>query len=123
MFRSGDGALALVSDLASVVGVVSAGSRSVPATGSIRGGVDIADASGIYASEQVLAPEDLYGAEEVFISSTNRNLLGIGEIAGHKFAGAPGPVTLKLEKALAAFVAEYVAKRKAARDTASSRRS
>src|ERR1700678_2367726 len=51
--------------------------------------LDIAHASGISASEQVLAPEDLYGAEEVFISSTNRNLLGIGEIAGHKFAGAP----------------------------------
>jgi branched-chain amino acid aminotransferase len=74
--------------------------------------LDIAHASGIYASEQTLTPEDLYGAEEVFISSTNRNLLGVGEIAGHKFAGAPGPFTLKLEKALAAFVVEYVAKRK-----------
>jgi branched-chain amino acid aminotransferase len=77
--------------------------------------LDIAHASGISASEQTLTPEDLYGAEEVFISSTNRNLLGVGEIAGHKFAGAPGPITLKLEKALAEFVAEYVAKRKAAR--------
>lgn len=75
----------------------------------------IAHASGISASERTLTPEDLYGAEEVFISSTNRNLLGVGEIAGHKFAGAPGPITLKLEKALAEFVAEYVAKRKAAR--------
>ncbi len=83
--------------------------------------LDIAHASGISANEQTLTPEDLYGAEEVFISSTNRNLLGAGEIDGHKFAVAPGPVTLKLEKALAAFVAEYVAKRKAARAAASSR--
>jgi branched-chain amino acid aminotransferase len=75
--------------------------------------LDIAHASDISASEQILTPDDLYGAEEVFISSTNRNLLGVGEIVGHKFARAPGPVTLKLEKALAAFVAEYVAKRKA----------
>ncbi len=43
----------------------------------------------------------------------NRNLLGVGEINGHKFENAPGPITLKLEKALAAFVADYVAKRKA----------
>ncbi len=76
--------------------------------------LDIAQASGISAAEETLTPENLYSAEEVFISSTNRNLLGVGEIAGHKFANAPGPVTLKLEKALAAFVAEYVAKRKAA---------
>lgn len=75
--------------------------------------LDIAHASGVPAAEQTITPADLYGAEEVFISSTNRNLLGVGEIDGHKFAGAPGPVTLKLEKALAAFVAEYVAKRKA----------
>jgi branched-chain amino acid aminotransferase len=75
--------------------------------------LDIAHASGVPAAEETLTPDDLYGAEEVFISSTNRNLLGVGEIAGHKFACAPGPVTLKLEKALAAFVAEYVVKRKA----------
>ena len=75
--------------------------------------LDIAHGSGVSANEQTLTPEDLYSAEEVFISSTNRNLLGVGEIAGHKFANAPGPVTLKLEKALAAYVAEYVAGRKA----------
>jgi branched-chain amino acid aminotransferase len=84
--------------------------------------LDIAHASGVPAAEQKLTPEDLCGAEEVFISSTNRNLLGVGEIAGHKFAGAPGPFTLKLEKALAAFVADYVAKRKAKSGAAGSRR-
>jgi branched-chain amino acid aminotransferase len=74
--------------------------------------LEIAHASGVPASEQTLTPEDFYTAEEVCMSSTNRNLLGVGEIAGHKIASAPGPVTLKLEKALAAYVAEYVAKRK-----------
>jgi branched-subunit amino acid aminotransferase/4-amino-4-deoxychorismate lyase len=83
--------------------------------------LEIAHASGISASEGTLSPDDLYGAEEVFISSTNRNLLGVGEIAGHKFAGAPGPVTLKLEKTLAGFVAEYVAKRRATRGAVNSR--
>ena len=44
-----------------------------------------------------------------FISSTNRTLLAVGEIAGHKMAAAPGSVTLKLRKTFDAFVAEYVA--------------
>jgi hypothetical protein len=37
-------------------------------------------------------PEELYAADEVFITSTNRSVLGVSEIAGHKYAGAPGPV-------------------------------
>ena len=76
--------------------------------------LEIAASVGVSAAEQTLMPEDLYTAEEVCMSSTNRNLLGVGEIAGHKIASAPGPVTLKLEKALAAYVAAYVAKRRAA---------
>jgi branched-chain amino acid aminotransferase len=74
--------------------------------------LEIAASVGISAAEQTLMPEDLYSAEEVCMSSTNRNLLGVGEVAGHKIADAPGPVTLKLEKALAAYVAAYVVKRK-----------
>jgi branched-chain amino acid aminotransferase len=76
--------------------------------------LEIAASVGISAAEQTLMPEDLYSAEEVCMSSTNRNLLGVGEIAGHKITQAPGPVTLKLEKALAAYLAAYVAKRRAA---------
>jgi branched-chain amino acid aminotransferase len=76
--------------------------------------LEIAASHGISAAEQTLMPEDLYSAEEVCMSSTNRNLLGVGEIAGHMIAKAPGPVTLKLEKALAEYVAAYVAKRRAA---------
>jgi branched-chain amino acid aminotransferase len=76
--------------------------------------LEIAASVGVSAAEQTLMPEDLYTAEEVCMSSTNRNLLGVGEIAGHKIARAPGPVTLKLEKALAAYVAAYVLKRRAA---------
>jgi len=59
--------------------------------------------------EKTLRPEDLRTAQEIFISSTNRSLLGVGEIEGHKFPGAPGPITQKLEKAFAEFVADYVA--------------
>jgi branched-chain amino acid aminotransferase len=80
--------------------------------------LEIAHKSGHEAAEQNLFPKDLYSADEVFVSSTNRNLLGVGEIAGHKFANAPGPVTLKLEKALADYVAEYVSARAAQRNSA-----
>ncbi len=76
--------------------------------------LEIAASVGVSAVQQTLMPEDLYTAQEVCMSSTNRNLLGVGEIAGHKIANAPGPVTVKLEKALASYVAEYVSKRRAA---------
>jgi len=60
-----------------------------------------------------LLPEDLYGADEVFISSTNRSMLGVSEINGRQIASAPGPVTLKLEKAFAEYVREYIEARSA----------
>jgi branched-chain amino acid aminotransferase len=75
---------------------------------------EIAGETGVSVKEQVLRPEDLYGADEVFISSTNRNLIGVGEIAGHALPGAPGPVTKRVDDAFAAFVREYVERRRAA---------
>jgi len=69
--------------------------------------------AGVPVAERVLRPEDLYAADEVFISSTNRNVLAVGEIAGHKLAAAPGPVAQKLRKTFDAYVAEYIAAAKA----------
>jgi branched-chain amino acid aminotransferase len=74
---------------------------------------EIAAAAGAPLEEQTLFPEDLYSAEEVFISSTNRNLLSAGEINGRKIA-APGPVTKNLEKAFDRYVREYIDARTAA---------
>src|SRR5258708_5886697 len=59
-------------------------------------------------------PEDLYSADEVFISSTNRNIIGVGEIAGHKIAAAPGPITRQIEDLFVAHVTDYVTRRLAA---------
>lgn len=73
--------------------------------------LEIASEAGVAVLEQTLRPEDIYAADEVFISSTNRNLLGVGEINGHGFAAAPGPVTRRLEELFAAYVADYVARR------------
>lgn len=77
--------------------------------------LEIGTRAGAPVKEHTLLPEDLYAAEEVFISSTNRSMLAVSEINGRKIAAAPGPVTQKLEKALAAYVREYVEARHAAR--------
>jgi len=76
--------------------------------------LEIGPAAGVPAEEATLKAEDLYAADEVFISSTNRNLLAVGEVAGHQMPAAPGPVTRKLEQAFAAYVADYVSRRAAA---------
>jgi len=74
---------------------------------------EIAPEAGIAISEQSLRPEELYSADEVFISSTNRNLIGVGEIAGRRIASAPGPVTHRLNELFDAYVIEYVTRRHA----------
>jgi len=75
---------------------------------------EIAGEAGVSVKEQVLRPEDLYGADEVFISSTNRNVIGVGKIAGHALAPAPGPVTKRVDEAFGAYVRDYVGRRRAA---------
>jgi branched-chain amino acid aminotransferase len=75
--------------------------------------LEIGAAAGAPLEERTLFPEDLYGADEVFISSTNRNLLSAGEINGRKIA-APGPITKKLEKAFDSYVRDYIDARTAA---------
>jgi len=69
---------------------------------------------GAPVEERVLRPEDLYAADEVFISSTNRSMLGVNEVNGRKIAAAPGAVTLKLEKAFGEYVRQYLEARSAA---------
>jgi branched-chain amino acid aminotransferase len=72
---------------------------------------EIAPEAGVAVVEHALRPEDLYSADEVFISSTNRNIIGVGEIAGHKIVSAPGKVTHQLEELLVAHVTDYVTRR------------
>lgn len=75
--------------------------------------LEIGPRAGISCAEATLRPEDLYAADEVFISSTNRNLLPVGEIAGHRYANAPGPVTRRLDEAFAAYIKEYLVQKAA----------
>jgi branched-chain amino acid aminotransferase len=75
--------------------------------------LELGPANGVLMREQTLTPEDIFSADEVFITSTNRSLLGVSEIAGHKYRAAPGPVAQKLERIFAAAVRDYVAQRTA----------
>lgn len=102
------------------ISVVRGGKVSTPAlrSGCLEGVtravlLEIGPAAGVPMEERILRPEDLYSADEVFLSSTNRNVLAVGEIEGHKIPAAPGPVTRKLEQAFAAYVADYIARRAA----------
>jgi branched-chain amino acid aminotransferase len=76
--------------------------------------LEMGGGAGAVVEERTLRPEDLYNADEVFISSTNRSMLGVSEVNGHKIASAPGPVTQKLEKAFAEYMREYIEARAAA---------
>ncbi len=72
--------------------------------------LEIAPEAGVPIVEQSLHPEDLYAAEEVFITSTNRNLISVGEIAGHPIP-APGPVCHRLNELFDVYVSDYVTRR------------
>ena len=76
--------------------------------------LEIAGEAGTAVKEQTLKLEDLYYADEVFISSTNRNVIGVGEIAGQIFSHAPGPVTVRLNEVFTSYVNDYVTRRLAA---------
>lgn len=70
--------------------------------------LEIGAGVGVPVEERMLRPEDLYSADEVFISSTNRSMIAVGEINGHKIASAPGPIVQTLERTFAAYVRDYV---------------
>jgi branched-chain amino acid aminotransferase len=72
---------------------------------------EIAPDAGIPLAQQTLRPEDLYAADEVFISSTNRNVISVGEIAGHRIATPCGPVAKRLNELFGAYVSEYADRR------------
>ena len=74
--------------------------------------MEVAGDAATSVAEQTLRLDDLYAADEVFITSTNRNVIGVTEIAGHKIAdGNPGPITNKLDEVFEAYVNDYVERR------------
>jgi len=60
--------------------------------------------------EQTLSLKELYESEEVFVTSTSRELLPVGQVEDHRFPRAPGPVTTRLNKAFSAYVVESLSR-------------
>jgi len=75
--------------------------------------LELGPREGVRVEERTLFPDDLYSADEVLISSTNRNTIAASEVNGRKIRLASGPVVQKLEKMLARYVREYVEARAA----------
>ena len=70
-------------------------------------------ASGIDLIEKDLAPSDLESSDEVFITSTTRNLLPVSEIEGKK-VGRTDHVRAALSAAFDEYLSRYVAEHKSA---------
>jgi branched-chain amino acid aminotransferase len=76
--------------------------------------MEIAAEAGTSVGEQTLRVEDLVSADEVFITSTNRNVIGVKEIAGQTIGnGSSGEITNRLDLAFESYVREYVSRRMA----------
>jgi branched-chain amino acid aminotransferase len=77
--------------------------------------MEIAGEAGTSVTERTLRLEDLYSADEVFVTSTNRNVIGVREIAGRTIGnGAMGPLTSRIDEVFDTYVREYVHRRMAA---------
>jgi branched-chain amino acid aminotransferase len=74
---------------------------------------EIAPRAGIELREQALTPDDLARAEEVFISSTTREVAGVGLVSPGEGAEmkwqVPGRITAALESAFQRYVEEKLA--------------
>jgi len=70
--------------------------------------LEVGAAAGVPVEEKKLVPQDLYAADEVFISSTNRNLLPVSAIGGRKIGDGNTPVVERLEKVFEGYVRKYL---------------
>jgi branched-chain amino acid aminotransferase len=62
----------------------------------------LARAEGIQVTEEHLAPEDLTGADEAFLTASSLPVQGIASVDGRSLLAAPGPLTSRLLAAVRA---------------------
>lgn len=70
--------------------------------------MEIAPGAGIDLREQELTTENLSSAEEVFVSSTTREVAAVGSISPDWNFQAPGKITVALEQAFQTYVKSYL---------------
>jgi len=91
------------------------GSVSTPlaSSGCLRGVtreilLEAAPKGGIPIAERTISVPELLAADEVFISSTTRNVQEVERIDDHRFPSAPGEVTSQLAQIMAKYVQDYL---------------
>ncbi len=70
--------------------------------------LEIAPGSGVKLREQALTADDLATADEVFISSTTREVVGVESISPSWKYPAPGELTLKLKRVFQAYAESHL---------------
>lgn len=70
--------------------------------------LELAPRAGVSLIERALSIPELYAADEVFISSTTRNVQAIRRIVDKSLPNAPGPITERLASVLSEYVKAYV---------------
>jgi branched-subunit amino acid aminotransferase/4-amino-4-deoxychorismate lyase len=76
--------------------------------------LEVAPQVGVQVTERDFAAEELFGADEAFITSTTRQIQPVSQIEGHIYSQAPGPVTQKLADAFDQYVKHQGAEKLAA---------
>jgi len=77
--------------------------------------LESAPKAGLTLVERDYTPEELFAADEVFITSTTRQVQPVIQIENHTFSQAPGPITAKLSELFDHYVKEQHAAQLAAR--------
>lgn len=70
--------------------------------------LEIGPAAGIPIIERPLSLQDLYRAEEVFITLTTRNAQAVSQIEYHTLLQAPGVITVRLGQIFSEYVDRYL---------------
>jgi branched-chain amino acid aminotransferase len=77
--------------------------------------LETAASAGVDVAERDFGVDDLFGADEAFITSTTRQVQPIEQIEEHRYAQAPGPITTKLAQVFDEYVKHHGAEKLAAR--------
>lgn len=82
--------------------------------------LEVGSEIGLTIRESSLSLQELREAEEVFITSTTREVQAVSQIEDHTVPRAPGPVTTRLAKAFSNYLSGYFAYQARCRSAASS---
>lgn len=75
--------------------------------------LNIAEGMGFRIKEGKFTPEDIYSAEEVFISNTTMEVMPVAEVDDKKIGTKPGKITMTLHKAYRKEVDGYLKEKRA----------